>query len=42
LGRRSAASVSESTLPTAAALQISLWLCLQFLLPLLPMIQTER
>jgi hypothetical protein len=42
LGRRSTASVSESTRPTAAALQISLWLRLQFLLPLLPMIQTER
>jgi hypothetical protein len=42
MGRRPTVSLSESTPASAAGLQISVWLRLQFLLPLLPVIQTER
>lgn len=41
LGRKFTGAPDSAPVP-AAALQTSIWLRLQFLLPLLPMIQTER
>ncbi|XP_024382046.1 mediator of RNA polymerase II transcription subunit 12 isoform X2 [Physcomitrium patens] len=42
LGRRLTGSISEAVPVSLAALQTSVWLRLQFLLPLLPIILTER
>ncbi|BFI43571.1 hypothetical protein MPTK2_Ug00450 [Marchantia polymorpha subsp. ruderalis] len=42
IGRKFIGSTAESAAVSAAALQTSMWLRLQFLLPLLPIIHTDR